>query len=117
MNISLSDIIDIQPLKEQGEDAYKNFPLTLVNDHIVRMSIMTADYYWHYHPNSDETFLVIDGTLMLDLESETIELNKGQMITVPKNMPHRTRPKSGTSVNLTIELKDIETVRLENYPN
>jgi mannose-6-phosphate isomerase-like protein (cupin superfamily) len=114
MSISPSDIIDINALTAQGLDNYKNFALTHVNDHVIRMSIMTEDYYWHYHPNSDETFLVAEGTLLLDLKSETLELSKGQMITVPKNVPHRTRPKGGPSVNLTIELKDMETVRLED---
>jgi mannose-6-phosphate isomerase-like protein (cupin superfamily) len=74
---------------------------------------MTEDFYWHYHPNSDETFMVIEGTLLFDLETETIELTKGQMITIPKNMPHHTRPKNGRSVNLTIELTAMETVRIE----
>jgi mannose-6-phosphate isomerase-like protein (cupin superfamily) len=113
MSISSADIIDINTLAGQAVENYKNFALTHVNNHVVRMSIMTEDYYWHYHPNSDETFWVMDGTLLLDLEAETIELSKGQMITVPKNVAHRTRPKDGPSINLTIELTDMETVRLE----
>jgi mannose-6-phosphate isomerase-like protein (cupin superfamily) len=113
MSLSSADIIDLNTHTANTADAYKNIPLTEVNDHIVRMSIMTEDFYWHYHPNSDETFMVIEGTLLLDLETGTLELNKGQMITVPKNMPHRTRPKGGRSVNLTIELTAMETVRIE----
>jgi hypothetical protein len=35
-------------------EAYKNFPVSLVNDHVIRVSVMTEDFYWHYHPNSDE---------------------------------------------------------------
>ena len=113
MSISSSDIIDLQTLADAAVGNYHNFALSQVNDHVVRMGIMTEDYYWHYHPNSDETFIVLEGTLLLDLDTETIELQKGQMITVPKNMPHRTRPKNGRSVNLTIELTAMETVRLE----
>jgi mannose-6-phosphate isomerase-like protein (cupin superfamily) len=114
MSISSADIIDLNAHTINTVDSYKNIPITEVNDHVVRMSVMTGDFYWHYHPNSDETFMVIEGTLLIDLETGTIELTKGQMITVPKNMPHRTRPKGGRSVNLTIELTAMETVRVED---
>jgi mannose-6-phosphate isomerase-like protein (cupin superfamily) len=113
MGLSNKDVVDLTSQINGISDAYKNIPITEVNDHVVRLAVMTEDFYWHYHPNSDETFMVIGGTLLLDLESGTIELNKGQMITVPKNMPHRTRPKDGRSVNLTIELTAMETVRIE----
>jgi len=113
MTISAADIIDINGYAASITDSYKNFVATSLNDHVVRMSVMTEDFYWHYHPNSDETFMVVEGTLLLDLENETIELNQGQMITVPKNVHHRTRPKSGRSVNLTIELAAMETVRID----
>jgi mannose-6-phosphate isomerase-like protein (cupin superfamily) len=113
MTFSPADIIDLNNQVTNIAESYKNIPLTEVNDHVIRMSIMTEDFYWHYHPNSEETFMVIEGTLLLDVETETIQLTKGQMITVPKNMPHRTRPKNGRSVNLTIELTAMETIRIE----
>ncbi|NCD72344.1 cupin domain-containing protein [Mucilaginibacter agri] len=113
MSISPTNITDLNQYIGKTFDGYKNVSLADVNDHVVRMGIMTEDFYWHYHPNSDETFIVIDGILLIDLETETIELDKGQMITIPKNMPHRTRPKGAQSINLTIELAAMETVRLE----
>jgi mannose-6-phosphate isomerase-like protein (cupin superfamily) len=113
MPLSATDIIDLNQLIQNAPDSYKNTALTEVNNHVVRMGVMTEDYFWHYHPNSDETFMVIEGTLLLDLENETIELSKGQMITVPKNIRHRTRPKGARSINLTIELADMETVRAD----
>jgi hypothetical protein len=42
-------------------EPYANFTLAHVNDHVVRMSVMTESFYWHRHPNSDETFLVLEG--------------------------------------------------------
>lgn len=40
-----------------------------------------------------------------------MRLSPGQLFTVPKDVHHRTRPKGARSVNLTFELRDIETVR------
>lgn len=56
---------------------YANFSLVSVNDHVVNVSVMVESNYWHYPPNSDETFVVMEGVLLIDLESETIELLPG----------------------------------------
>ena len=38
---------------------------------------------------TDETFIVIKGSMSIEFESETIELNEGEMIVVPKGKKHR----------------------------
>ncbi len=90
---------------------YENRVLARINDHVVRISLMTEPYFWHFHPNSDETFLGLEGTLILELENRVIALETGQMFTVPKGVSHRTAPAGARSVNLTIELANIETER------
>jgi mannose-6-phosphate isomerase-like protein (cupin superfamily) len=95
------------------EAAYKNIPVSFINDHVIRASVMTEDFYWHYHPNSDETFLVTEGCLLIDLEDKTVELQVGELFSIPKNVIHRTRPKGSRSVNITFELADMETVKVE----
>ena len=98
----------------QSQDAnYVNEPLAMVNDHVVRISVMTEPYFWHLHPDSDETFLVIEGVIFLDLEDRTVELSPGQLFTVPANVNHRTRPKTARSVNLTFESRKMTTVKTE----
>jgi mannose-6-phosphate isomerase-like protein (cupin superfamily) len=92
---------------------YANLALAHVNDHVIRMSVMTESFYWHRHPNSDESFLVLEGELLLDIGDKTVTLRRGEMTTVPKNVPHRTRPGTARSVNLTVELMTMETVRLD----
>lgn len=112
MNTPPLTLINLNQYHQTITDAYANHILTNVNDHVVRISIMTEDFYWHYHPNSDETFIVLEGTLLLDLETGTVEITKGQMMTVPANVHHRTRAKGSRSVNITIERADMETVKV-----
>ncbi|GAB3949693.1 hypothetical protein GCM10028805_26390 [Spirosoma harenae] len=106
-------VIDSKKLTEAITTNYANFSLASVNDHVVNVSVMTESYYWHYHPNSDETFLVMEGVLLIDLESETIELMPGQLVTIPRNVVHRTRPKGERSINITVEHSQIETVKID----
>ncbi|ACU04823.1 cupin domain-containing protein [Pedobacter heparinus] len=92
---------------------YHNLPLNMVNDHIIRISIMTLPYYWHYHPNSDESFLCLEGQLIIELQDQLIELSPGQLYTIPANVLHRTRPKGERSVNLSFELESMQTIKKE----
>jgi len=96
----------------QGLAAYHNVPLSLVNNHVVRLSVMTQPYEWHYHPNSDEVFWVLEGVMCIDLEERTVELAPNQLFTVPAHVRHRTRPQGARSVNLTFERADMETILL-----
>jgi mannose-6-phosphate isomerase-like protein (cupin superfamily) len=101
-------VVDIQH-ETQGIDSYKNVLLALVNDHVVRLSVKTEPYSWHFHPNSDEIFLVVEGIVCIDLKDKTVELAPGQLFTIPANVRHCTRPQGSRSVNLTFELAGMET--------
>ncbi|KAA6457287.1 cupin domain-containing protein [Acidobacteria bacterium AB60] len=92
--------------------AYENHAVAGVNDHVIRISVMTEPYHWHCHPDSDETFLVLEGGLILEFEGESVELLPGHMLTVERGVCHRTRPLGERSVNLTFERADARTEAL-----
>lgn len=96
------EVIDLLG-ESPAEAAYDNHSIATVNDHEIRISTMTEAYHWHAHPDSDETFLSLEGGLYIDFEDRTVELRPGQMITVGRGVRHRTRPVGGRSVNLTFE--------------
>ena len=97
--------LTIEPLHRSKRitETYHNESLARVNDHEIRMSVMTEQFRWHRHPDSDETFYGIDGELVIEFEDREVVLGPGQMITVPAGTLHRTRPKNRRSVNLTFE--------------
>lgn len=107
------NIIDTLKLTASASGKYANMILDRTNNHLIRLSVMTEPFYWHRHPNSDETFMVLEGTMALDLLNTTLELSQGQIYTVPKGTVHRTRPVTERSVNITFELADMETMRID----
>jgi mannose-6-phosphate isomerase-like protein (cupin superfamily) len=109
MNGHLPDVITLKA-ESTTHFGYDNHPIAEINDPVVRIATMTEPYHWHFHPNSDETFLVIEGQLSIEFESGTVELDPGQLVTIPRGVRHRTRPVGGRSVNLTFELAQVETV-------
>jgi mannose-6-phosphate isomerase-like protein (cupin superfamily) len=91
-------------------EAYRNVSLGEVNDHEIRMSVMTVQFRWHRHPDSDETFFGVDGELVIEFEDREIAVKPGQFVTVPAGTLHRTRPAGERSVNLTFERSGAETI-------
>lgn len=111
MNRTASTPSLIDPLAlSRGIHEYENRSLVAVNDHEVRMSVMTAPYVWHFHPDSDETFLVVDGELLIEFEDRSVALRPGQLLTVPKGVLHRTQPVGPRSVNITFEKSGASTI-------
>ena len=106
-------LVDPLALSRLVTDEYSNRSLGTVNDHEIRMSVMTERFRWHRHPDSDETFYGIDGELVIEFEDREVIVRPGQFVTVPAGMLHRTRPAGARSVNLTFERKDAETIFAE----
>ncbi len=89
---------------------YHNRRIAAVNDHEIRMSVMTHDFPWHRHPDSDETFYGVEGELIIEFAHHQVVLKPGELLTVPRGVLHRTRPGGERSVNLTFEKLGAETV-------
>jgi mannose-6-phosphate isomerase-like protein (cupin superfamily) len=91
-------LIDI-PAEIAAHEPWFNQTLTTVNDSVVRLGIIEGDFHWHKHDDEDEFFLVLEGTLLIDLEGrDTVTLRPHQGYTVPRGVVHRTRAPERTSI-------------------
>ena len=63
--------------------------ISQLNDYQIKIVKVEGDFVWHDHSNTDEFFLVIEGTLFIEFEGETMELNAGELYVVPKGVQHR----------------------------
>jgi mannose-6-phosphate isomerase-like protein (cupin superfamily) len=106
----IPDLVDPLTLSRAVTEAYRNVSLGEVNDHEIRMSVMTEQFRWHRHPNSDEAFFGVDGELVIEFADREVVVKPGQFVTVPAGTLHRTRPSGERSVNLTFERVGAETV-------
>jgi len=104
---------DFRSVVSEVRQGYLNQILTTVNDHAVHISVMDGPYFWHVHPESDETFIMLEGILIIDFDDGPVELHPGQILTVPARTRHRTRPAGARSVNLTVENANATTMRCD----
>lgn len=103
-------VVDVCAHQRTVNEPYRNDVLSNVNNDCMRMSVFEGEYRWHYHPDSDELFLVVEGKLQIDIaDSGTMELTQWQYVVVPAGTVHRTRA-IGRTVNLTYEKQGAGTV-------
>jgi mannose-6-phosphate isomerase-like protein (cupin superfamily) len=105
--------VDPLSLSRSIADQYNNQSLGRVNDHEIRMSVMTEQYPWHQHPDSDETFFGVDGELIIEFTDRQVVVLPGHFVTVRAGTLHRTRPSGDRSVNLTFERIGANTIFAE----
>src|SRR6266849_7843844 len=57
-----------------------------LNDYDVMVVKVKDEFVWHKHNETDDFFLVIKGTLDIQLRDRTISLGPGEMFVVPKGV-------------------------------
>jgi mannose-6-phosphate isomerase-like protein (cupin superfamily) len=106
-------VVDLKAEGAKVTDSYCNMVINRVNDSCLRLAVFDGDYRWHYHPKSDELFVVIEGCLAIDLEDgRELRLRPWQSVVIPATTVHRTRA-IGRTVNLCFEELAAETVFTE----
>lgn len=110
-------VVDLAAEGAVVTDAYRNTVIYRVNDSCLRLAVFDEEYRWHYHPKSDELFIVVDGCLAIDLaEGREFRLSPWQSVMIPAGVVHRTRAV-GRTVNLCFEEIAAETIFVEGVGN
>ena len=78
-------------------------------DYDFRLAKLEGDFVWHRHPESDETFLVLDGTLRIDFRGGAVTLAKGEMLVVPKGVEHKPFAASECHVLVLVRAGTVNT--------
>jgi mannose-6-phosphate isomerase-like protein (cupin superfamily) len=48
-----------------------------------------GEFIWHDHKETDEVFMVVQGTMAIEFRDGRVELSSGDMFVVPKGVEHR----------------------------
>jgi len=59
------------------------------NGHDVMVAKLKGPFVWHKHDDTDDFFLVVSGTLEIELRDRTVTLGPGEIYVVPKGVEHR----------------------------
>lgn len=59
-----------------------------MNDYQFKVVKLLGEFVWHSHADTDETFVVVAGTLRMQFRDRDVMLQAGEMIVVPRGVEH-----------------------------
>lgn len=71
-----------------------------LNDYQFKLVKIQNDFVWHKHNHTDEVFIVLEGKMSIEFKNETINLEEGEMIVVPKGTKHKPFANDEASIML-----------------
>lgn len=80
-----------------------------MNEYQFKLVKMKREFIWHKHPETDEVFMVMDGTLTIELKDKTLSVQKGEMVVIPKNIEHKPSSKDECCILLIEPAATINT--------
>ena len=88
--------------------------VAVLNDaYDVRLAHASGEFPRHSHPETDELFLVLSGTLTIRMDDGDVVLGPGQLHVVPRGVPHQPVSPDGAQILL---IEPSETVNTGDSP-
>ena len=66
-----------------------------MNNYDFKIVKFKGDFVWHTHLDTDETFIIFDGTLVMNFRDRKVEVYVGEMIVIPKGVEHKPSSENG----------------------
>ena len=94
------DTINLKDKLAKFSDHWSPKVIAELNDYQFKLVKIQGEFVWHNHPDTDEVFIVIEGSMKIEFENETVQLNEGEMLVVPKGVEHKPYADSECKVML-----------------
>jgi mannose-6-phosphate isomerase-like protein (cupin superfamily) len=70
-------------------DHWKPRVVAEMNDYQFKIVKILGDFLWHDHADTDETFIVLEGVLRIDMRDGPVTIRAGEMFVVPRGVEHK----------------------------
>ncbi len=84
-------------------DKFKRLPpgdyavgiIAKMNNYEFKIVKFKGDFVWHSHSDTDEAFIIVEGTMAMNFRDRTVDVRAGEMIIVPKGVEHKPSSSDG----------------------
>jgi mannose-6-phosphate isomerase-like protein (cupin superfamily) len=85
----MDNSVDLRQKLSVFEGFYAPRTIAQFNGQDVMLAKLKGPFIWHSHDDTDDFFLVVHGTLLIELRDRTITLHEGDLYIVPRGVEHR----------------------------
>ncbi|HEX5595266.1 MAG TPA: cupin domain-containing protein [Micromonosporaceae bacterium] len=96
----MSDVVDLADTLSNFDEPWSPRTVAVLNDYDVRVVKTKGEFTRHSHPETDEFFLVLRGSLTIRMDAGDVTLGPGQLYVVPRGVPHQPVSSEGAEVVL-----------------
>ena len=84
----MARVVDLKDRLSLFSDHWSPKVVATLNDYEVKVVKVKGEFVWHSHADTDELFLVVDGSLTIRLPDGDVSLGPGQLFVVPRGVEH-----------------------------
>ena len=116
-------VINIQEKFKLFSDLWSPKKVGELNGQQILLAKLKGEFVFHKHEFEDELFMVIKGTLEIELRDKTITLKEGEFYIVPKGVEHKPIAKEEVHIALfePLSIKHtgnvVANITVETYEN
>jgi mannose-6-phosphate isomerase-like protein (cupin superfamily) len=81
--------INLKEKLSRFNDRWSPKVIAELNDYQFKLARLEGEFVWHAHEETDEAFVVLEGTLKIELRDGEVEISAGEMFVVPKGVEHK----------------------------
>jgi mannose-6-phosphate isomerase-like protein (cupin superfamily) len=100
----MTEPVDLSEVLAGFTEAWSPRIVAYLNDYDIRLARFAGEHIWHVHNDTDEFFLVLDGTIHIGLREaggeRTVTLGENSAFVVPKGTFHKPSSPGGAVVLL-----------------
>lgn len=85
-----------------------------LNDQHVKIAKFKGEFVMHKHDHEDELFYVLAGRLFIELRNETLTLETGEFVIIPRGVEHKPYAPEEVSVMLFEPASTLNTGNIQN---
>ena len=107
------DKVNLQEKLALFDEQWKPKIVGELNGQLVKLAKLQGEFIWHHHDDEDELFLVLKGSMDIELREQTICLSEGEFFIVPRGVEHRPVAKTEAHVLMLEPASTLNTGNIE----
>ncbi len=81
--------VNLQEKLDKFNDQWSPKIIAEMNNVQFKLAKVAGEFVWHKHDQTDELFMVINGSLVIEFRDGRVPLSAGELFVVPKGVEHR----------------------------